>query len=192
MLRRAKSKPLTRLPVVLDSMESRALADDAKCLLDGGDQAFVNRRGFAPHRRQGAVVHDAGGCSCNVPLGSVSTVVKVPGPKRRDGGVTARISIFLNDAPQLVIGIGCSGRQIPNPQAKERQQEKCPEHGHASFRILRLTYLHGAPPFRALPVIQTQAPIAQGNKADRSRRKAHNRRSKLSPRPKAAAPAQRS
>src|SRR4029079_4592760 len=94
MLRRAKSKPLTRLPVVLDSMKSRALADDANvCSMSEtrlsstvGDLLHFAARVLSSMMQVG--------CSLIVLLGSVSTVVKMPGPYRRDGGVTARYPYF--------------------------------------------------------------------------------------------------
>src|SRR6476620_10664997 len=176
MLRRAKSKPLTRLPVALDSMKSRALADDAN-VWSMSETRLSSTVGDLLHLAARVVSSMMQvGCSLIVPLGRENARSVEAGWRRHSA-----VSIFLDDAPQLVIGIGCSGRPIPNPQAEERQQEKCPEHGHASFRIVRLKYLHGAPPFRALPVIQTRALIARGNKAGRSRRKEHNRRGKLSP-----------
>src|SRR5512132_3400804 len=94
MLRRAKSKPLTRLPVVLDSMESRALADDAD-VCSMAETRLSSTVGDLLHfaaRVPSSMMQV--GRSCRVPLDSFSTVVKVPGPNRRDGGVTAEYPYF--------------------------------------------------------------------------------------------------
>src|SRR6478609_5124345 len=90
MLRRAKSKPLTRLPVALDSMKSRALADDAN-VCSMSETRLSSTVGDLLHLAARVVSSMMQvGCSLIVPLGSVSTVVTFALSRLRDEAGHAR------------------------------------------------------------------------------------------------------